>query len=328
MTEHSAGNESAIALLDFEEGIGKMEAAIRLLRESDEQNTADILDKISALEKDKQKKLKKIYEELSDWQVCQVARHAARPQALDYINTLTTDFMELHGDRLYADDRSIICGFARFADKPVMVIGNQKGGGTKERIERNFGMAGPEGYRKVMRVMDLAEKFNLPLISFVDTPGAYPGIGAEERGQSGAIGACLLRSAQLRTPYIVVVVGEGGSGGALAVSVGDYIAMLQYSMYSVISPEGCASILWKDSARMMDAAALLSLTAAKLKKRGLVDDIIHEPAGGAHRYPQDVMENVRTAVDKALNRLSRLDMDKLLELRYERWRGYGKYKEG
>lgn len=316
----------ATSLLDFEEGISKMEEAIRLLRES-ENNTADILSKIGALEKEKVKKLRQLYSNLSDWQTCLVARHPARPQTPDYIDALMTDFMELHGDRLYADDRSIICGFARFGGKPVMVLGHQKGSGTKERLERNFGMAGPEGYRKVQRVMDLAEKFSLPLVSFIDTPGAYPGIGAEERGQSGAIGACLMRSAQLRTPFAVVVVGEGGSGGALAMSVGDYIAMLQHSVYSVISPEGCASILWKDGTRMADAAALLGLTAEKLKKRGLIDEIIEEPPGGAHRYRQDVMENVRTALTKALARLERMDIDKLMRQRHERWRNYGQFKE-
>ena len=318
---------SAPALLDFEEDIGKMETAIQLLRDSDSGKGADILSKIAALEKEKDKQLRQIYNNLTDWQICLVARHAERPQALDYINALLDDFMEIHGDRLYSDDAAVICGFARFAGRAVLVMGNQKGGSTDERIERNFGMSHPEGYRKVLRVMDLAEKFGLPVISFVDTPGAYPGIGAEERLQSGAIGRCLLRSAELRAPYIVVVIGEGGSGGALAMSVGDHIAMLEYAIYSVISPEGCSSILWKDSGRMADAAALLGLTAPKLKKLGLIDEVIDEPPGGAHRYPNAVMEETRKAVSRALQRLDRLDIDNLLQQRSERWREYGKYKE-
>lgn len=314
-------------LLDFEEDIGKMETAIRLLRESDESGAADILKKISELEKDKTRRIKKIYDNLSAWQICQVARHPERPQTSDYISALMDDFTQLHGDRLYADDEAIICGLARFGDHAVMVMGNQKGDSTDERIRRNFGMSGPEGYRKVLRVMKLAEKFNLPLISFVDTPGAYPGIGAEERGQAGAIGECLMYSAGLRSPYIVVVIGEGGSGGALAMSAGDHIAMLQYSVYSVISPEGGASILWKDGSRMAEAAELLGLTAAKLKKLGLIDEIIAEPFGGAHRAPAEAIENVRAGIEKALQRLQRLDADKLLQVRSERWRHYGQYKE-
>lgn len=318
----------AVPLLDFEEDVGKMEAAIELLRESDQSDAVDILSKVGILEKEKEKKLKKLYSELSDWQICLVARHAARPQTRDYVSALIDDFIELHGDRLYADDRAVICGLGRFEDQPVMVLGHQKGGDTKERIACNFGMSNPEGYRKVLRMMELADKFSIPLVSFIDTPGAYPGIGAEERGQSEAIGRCLLRSARLRAPFVVVVIGEGGSGGALAMSAGDHIAMLQYSIYSVISPEGGASILWKDATRMADAAALLGLTAPRLKKLGLVDEIIAEPAGGAHRYREEVVENVRLSIRKALQRLGRLDSDSLLEARQERWRAYGRFKEG
>lgn len=318
---------SAISLLDFESDIGKMEAAIELLRESDNDNTSDTLKQINALEKDKVSKLKHLYKNLSDWQVCQVARHAARPQALDYINALTEDFMELRGDRLYADDRAIICGIARFNDTPVMLIGNQKGTDTDGRVEHNFGMSGPEGYRKVLRAMEMAEKFNLPIISLVDTPGAYPGIGAEERGQSGAIGTCLLRSASLRTPFIVVVIGEGGSGGALAMSVGDHIAIMQYSVYSVISPEGGASILWKDGSRMEEAATLLGITSIKLKKLGLVDEIIPEPIGGAHRYHKEAIDSVKTSITTAMQRLLRLETNVLLDKRQTRWRTFGQWKE-
>lgn len=319
---------SAPQLLEFEQDVGKMEDAIVLLRESDQDNATDLLDKVHALEAEKNKKLKQIYQNLDEWQICLVARHPSRPQTLDYINALTTDFMELHGDRLYADDRAIVTGLARFNDSPVAVIGHQKGTGTEERIERNFGMAGPEGYRKLLRVMALANKFTLPILSFIDTPGAYPGIGAEERGQSSAIGTCLYESIKLRVPFIVIVIGEGGSGGALAMSVGDHLAMLQYSVYSVISPEGCASILWKDGSRMAEAASLLGLTAPKLKKLGLIDDIIPEPTGGAHRNPAQTIASVGANITQALQKLQSLSPDKLIETRHKRWRNHGKFREG
>ena len=314
-------------LLDFESELEAIEAEIEALRYSEEKDGDDIISRIAAAEKKREAGLKRIYKNINDWQICQVARHPQRPQTTDYIGALMTDFVELRGDRLHADDNAIISGLARFDGVPVVVFGHRKGSNTEEKVHHNFGMSGPEGYRKVIRMMDLADKFGLPLISFIDTPGAYPGIGAEERGQSGAIGACLRRSAELRVPYLVVVIGEGGSGGALAMAVGDYVAMMEYAIYSVISPEGCASILWKDASRTADAAAILGLTSAKLKKLKMIDEIIAEPAGGAHRYPTDALTAARTALSGALQRLSRLEENKLLDLRHQRWRNYGVFKE-
>lgn len=314
-----------LQLLDFETELETLEAGIADLRRSE--GGDDLLQQIAAMEKKRDKELKRMYGKLNDWQICQVARHPARPHAEDYIAALTEDFMELSGDRLYADDNAVVAGLARFDEKPIAVIGHRKGRGTQGRLDANFGMPGPEGYRKVLRIMELAEKFHLPLLSFVDTPGAYPGIGAEERGQAGAIGACLRRAAGLRTPLLALVIGEGGSGGALAMAVGDYVGMMEYAIYSVISPEGCASILWKDSSRMADAAGLLGLTAAKLKKLNLIDEIVAEPSGGAHRLPPDAFAAARTALSAALSRLSRLSEDKLTETRAARLRNYGAYKE-
>ena len=314
-------------LLEFESAVAPIEEEIVALRADETADEKTALEKLQTLEKRHTAEIKKIYKKLSDWQVCQVARHPARPQTLEYIRGLCENFVELRGDRGFADDPAIVSGFATFNGRPVAVIGQQKGHSTDERIKRNFGMANPEGYRKVLRMMNLAEKFRLPLLTFVDTPGAYPGIGAEERGQSGAIGACLQRAAVLRTPIVVMVIGEGGSGGALAVAVGDYVGMLRYAVYSVISPEGCASILWKDASRMADAAELLGLTALKLKKLRLIDEVIEEPPGGAHRQPQKVVAMVGEALADALARLEDMEIGALLEERRRRWRAYGKYSE-
>ena len=314
-------------LLDFETDLETVEAEIAELRRSDDVSADGIIKRLASLQKERDKQLRQIYKQLSDWQICQVARHPNRPQTHDYIRVLITDFVEMAGDRLYSEDRAIIAGIGHFGGTAVAVCGHQKGSDTNDRLQNNFGMPHPEGYRKVLRIMDLADKFGLPLISFVDTPGAYPGIGAEERGQSSAIGECLRRSAGLRIPFITFIIGEGGSGGALAMASGDHTAMLQYSIYSVISPEGCASILWKDSSRMKDAAENLSLTAAKLKKLALIDEIVNEPPGGAHRSPESVMESVRTSLQQALTRLSSFDEEKLVENRYQRWRHYGRFKE-
>ncbi|MFA6041840.1 MAG: acetyl-CoA carboxylase carboxyltransferase subunit alpha, partial [Methylophilus sp.] len=266
------------------------------------------------------------YRKLTAWQISQVARHPQRPYTLDYIEALFTDFEELHGDRAYADDPAIVGGLARFEGIPVMVIGQQKGRDVKERQYRNFGMPRPEGYRKALRLFRLAEKFNLPIITLIDTPGAYPGIGAEERGQSEAIARNLYVMAELKTPIVGIVIGEGGSGGALALGVVDKLMMLQHSIYSVISPEGCASILWKSAAKAPEAAETLGITADKLKGLGLIDEIIAEPLGGAHREHEQVMENVRAAIKTSLEDLQSKAVDKLLATRYDRLMSYGKFK--
>ena len=315
-------------LLSFENEISPIEDEIHNLRHSAEMaSEKDVLQRVRELEKQRTAAIKKIYAELDDWQICQVARHPARPQTMDYIRDLCDDFMEMRGDRNFADDPAIVAGVASFSGRAIAIIGQQKGHSTDERLARNFGMAGPEGYRKALRLMELAEKFRLPVLTLVDTPGAYPGVGAEERGQSGAIGMCLQRAATLRTPIVATIIGEGGSGGALALAVGDYVGMLRYSVYSVISPEGCASILWKDSTRMADAAAILGLTSKRLKKLRLIDEIIEEPIGGAHRDPEKSAELVRNALESALERLDTMTMEDLLAARYRRWRGYGKYTE-
>lgn len=314
-------------LLEFESAVAPIEEEIAALRSDEAADEKTVLERLQVLEKQHAAEVKKIYKKLSDWQVCQVARHPARPQTLDYIHGLCEKFVELRGDRSFADDSAMVTGLATINGRPVAIIGQQKGHSTDERLKRNFGMANPEGYRKALRIMELAEKFRLPLLTFIDTPGAYPGIGAEERGQSGAIGACLRRAAALQTPIIVMVIGEGGSGGALAVAVGDYVGMLRYAVYSVISPEGCASILWKDASRMADAAELLGLTALKLKKLHLIDEVVEEPPGGAHRQPQKAVAAVGDALEGALARLEYMEIDALLEERRRRWRGYGKYSE-
>jgi acetyl-CoA carboxylase carboxyl transferase subunit alpha len=313
--------------LEFEQPIAELETKIEELRYVQDDAAADISDEIQRLTKRSQSLTKDIYGKLTPWQVAQVARHPQRPYTLDYIQALFTHFEELHGDRSYADDPSIVGGLARFANEPCMVIGHQKGRDTKEKILRNFGMPKPEGYRKALRLMHLAEKFQLPVFTFIDTPGAYPGIDAEERGQSEAIGRNLFEMARLRTPIVVTVIGEGGSGGALAIAVGDLILMLQYATYSVISPEGCASILWRSAEMAPDAAEALGITASRLKTLGLVDKIVPEPLGGAHRDPQATGQSLRKALAEALKTLREKKPKELVEERLERLMGYGKFKE-
>lgn len=313
--------------LDFELPIAELESKIEELRFVQDDSALDISDEIGTLQKKSQTLTKEIYGKLSPWQISQVARHPQRPYTMDYIQNLFTDFEELHGDRTFADDPSIIGGLARFGGQSVMLIGHQKGRDTKEKIYRNFGMPRPEGYRKAMRLMNLAEKFSIPVLTFVDTPGAYPGVGAEERGQSEAIGRNLYAMSSLRVPIIVTVIGEGGSGGALALAVGDNIIMLQYSIYSVISPEGCASILWKSAEKAPEAADSLGITANRLKTLGLVDKIVHEPLGGAHRDPSAMMQTMRRALQEALSDVQAQPLDNLLEVRFQRLMAYGKFKE-
>ncbi|MCD8339196.1 MAG: acetyl-CoA carboxylase carboxyltransferase subunit alpha [Burkholderiales bacterium] len=315
-----------ITYLDFEKPVAQLEEQIQELQKvSADQKDLNIQSEINKLTRKKTKLLKEIYSKLTPWNVSLVARHPLRPYTLDYINNIFTDFHELHGDRAYADDLSIIGGLARFNGNPVMVIGHQKGRDTKERTYRNFGMSRPEGYRKALRLMKLAEKFGIPIMTFVDTPGAYPGIGAEERGQSEAIGHNLYEMSLLRTPIITTIIGEGGSGGALAVAVCDYLIMLQFSTYSVISPEGCASILWKSASKAEDAAQALNLTADKLQALGIVDKIVTEPVGGAHRDPAAVYTALKRALNEAYRQLKKLSIDDLLAARHQRLMGFGKY---
>ena len=313
--------------LDFEQPIAELEQRIEELRFVQDDSAVDISEEIGRLTKKSQSLTKEIYGKLNPWQVAQVARHAQRPYTLDYIGMLFTHFEELHGDRAFADDASIVGGLARFNGEACMVIGHQKGRDTKEKILRNFGMPKPEGYRKALRLMQLAEKFRLPVFTFVDTPGAYPGIDAEERGQSEAIGRNLYVMASLKTPIIVTVIGEGGSGGALAIAVGDIVLMLQYATYSVISPEGCASILWRSAERAPDAAEALGITAGRLKTLGLIDKIVSEPLGGAHRDPQATGQTLKKALTEALKQVQGKKPKELVEERLERLMGHGKYKE-
>lgn len=313
--------------LDFEQPIAELEAKIEELSEVQGDATLDISEEIERLRKKGLALTKEIYSKLNAWQISQVARHPQRPYTLDYIQHLMTDFQELHGDRAYADDQAIVGGIARFEGEPVMVIGHQKGRDTKEKILRNFGMPRPEGYRKALRLMRLAEKFRLPVLTFIDTPGAYPGIGAEERGQSEAIARNLYVMAELKTPILCTVIGEGGSGGALAIGVGDVVMMLQYATYSVISPEGCASILWKSADKAPLAAESLGITAGRLKSLGLIDRVVNEPLGGAHRDPEAMMGNLRSALIESLRQLRERPLNALLNDRYARLMGYGKFKE-
>ena len=313
--------------LDFEQPIAELEQRIEELRFVQDDSAVDISEEIQRLTKKSQALTKEIYAKLTPWQVAQVARHPQRPYTLDYVGTLFTAFEELHGDRMFADDASIVGGLARFDGVPCMVLGHQKGRDTKEKIARNFGMPKPEGYRKALRLMKLAQKFGLPLFTFVDTPGAYPGIDAEERGQSEAIGRNLYAMASLRIPVIVSIIGEGGSGGALAIAVGDVTIMLQYATYSVISPEGCASILWKSADMAPEAAETLGITANRLKTLGLVDKVVPEPLGGAHRDPQAAAQALRKALAEALRQLRGKKPKELVEERLERLMSYGKFKE-
>ena len=313
--------------LDFEQPIAELESKIEELRFVQSESAVDISDEIGRLDKKSQQLAKDIYASLSPWQVTQIARHPQRPYTLDYVNEMFTDWQELHGDRHYADDASIVGGLARFNGQACMVVGQQKGRDTKERGLRNFGMSRPEGYRKALRLMKMAEKFGLPVFTFVDTPGAYPGLGAEERGQSEAIGRNIFEMCQLEVPIIVTIIGEGGSGGALAISVGDQVLMLQFSVYSVISPEGCASILWKTSERASDAAEALGITAHRLKALGLIDKVVNEPVGGAHRDPKQMASQLKRALVDALRQVADLKPKDLLQRRYERLQSYGRYSD-
>ena len=316
-----------ISFLDFEQQIADLEGKIETLRFAQDDSAVDISEEIARLEKKGQILTKEIYAKLLPWQIAQVARHPQRPHTLDYLDLVFTDFEELHGDRAFADDHAIVGGLARFNGQPVMVIGHQKGNDTKEKLYRNFGMPRPEGYRKALRLMRLAEKFGLPVMTFIDTPGAYPGIDAEERGQSEAIGRNLYVMAELKVPVIVTVIGEGGSGGALAIGIGDVVQMLQYSTYSVISPEGCASILWKNAGRAKDAAEALGLTAPRLKELGLIDKIVREPTGGAHRNPRSMAIRLKAVLINQLDELRALPVDTLLEQRYAKLRKYGTWQD-
>jgi acetyl-CoA carboxylase carboxyl transferase subunit alpha len=313
--------------LDFEQPVAELEGKIEQLRYVQDDSALDISEEIGRLQQKSQALTKEIYAKLTPWQISQVSRHPQRPYTLDYIQALFTDFEELHGDRVYADDPAIVGGLARFNGLSVMVIGHQKGRDTKERQYRNFGMPRPEGYRKALRLMKLAEKFGIPIITFIDTPGAYPGVGAEERGQSEAIGHNLYVMAELHTPIVCTIIGEGGSGGALAIAVGDAMLMLQYATYSVISPEGCASILWKSAEKAADAAETLGITATRLKTLGLVDKIVGEPLGGAHRDYPATMQTMKKALQEALKHVQSLPMNELLQTRFNRLMGYGKFKE-
>ncbi len=313
--------------LEFEQPIADLEGKIDELRYVQSESAVDISDEINRLSQKSQQLARDIYSNLTPWQVTQIARHPQRPYTLDYVKEAFTDFQELHGDRHYADDLSIVGGLARFNGQACMVVGHQKGRDTKERTLRNFGMARPEGYRKALRLMKLAEKFGLPVFTFIDTPGAYPGIGAEERGQSEAIGRNIFEMAQLEVPIIGTIIGEGGSGGALALGVCDQMLMLQFSVYSVISPEGCASILWKTAERAADAAEALGITAHRLKALGVIDKIINEPVGGAHRDTAWMAAQLKRALADALRQTADLKPKELLQRRYERLRAYGRYTD-
>ena len=317
-----------LKFLDFEQPIAELEAKIDELKFVGDDSELNISEEIARLRGKSESLTRDIFSGLSSWQIAQLARHPQRPYMLDYIQRCFTDFQELHGDRMYADDPSLVGGTARLEGQPVVVLGHQKGRDTKERVRRNYGMASPEGYRKALRLMRMAEKFQLPLLTLIDTPGAYPGMGAEERGQSEAIAHNLLVMSGLRTPIVSLVIGEGGSGGALAIGVADRVLMLQYGIYSVISPEGCASILWKSSEKAEAAAEAMGITAERLLKLGLVDEVIAEPLGGAHRDPQAMAEAIKNSLLNALNELQSMPAGNLVEQRRRRLADYGVYKEG
>lgn len=313
--------------LDFEQPIAELVAKIEELRYVADDSEVNISDEIERLQAKSQKLTESIFSSLNSWQTVQMARHPQRPYTLDYVEHIFTDFEELHGDRHFADDAAIVGGMARFGGQPVMIIGQQKGRDTTEKVRRNFGMPKPEGYRKALRLMQLAERFRLPIFTFIDTPGAYPGIGAEERGQSEAIARNLFEMSTLNVPIITTVIGEGGSGGALAIGVSDCVAMLQYSVYSVISPEGCASILWKDATRAAEAADAMGMTAPRLLELGLIEEIIPEPLGGAHRDLNQHMQTVKNSLHKSLDRLQTYSLDDLLAKRQQRLMSMGAYHE-
>ena len=316
-----------LKFLDFEQPIAELEAKIDELRYVGDDSEININDEVTRL-KDKSESLtKSIFAKLTPWQVARVARHESRPYTQDYLDLISPDFQELHGDRMYADDPAIIGGVGRIDGRAVMFIGHQKGRDTKERVRRNYGMPKPEGYRKAQRLMRMAEKFSMPIVTFIDTPGAYPGVGAEERGQSEAIASSLYLMAGLKTPILSIVIGEGGSGGALAIGVGDRLLMLQYSIYSVISPEGCASILWKSPDKAEAAAEAMRITAQNLSDYGLVDQVLPEPLGGAHRKPKEMAEVIRNAILSNLDELTQLSTEQLLEQRQRRLASFGQFKE-
>ena len=313
--------------LDFEQPIAELEAKIEELRYVGDDSEININEEVARLKAKSESLTKSIFAKLSPWQIARVARHESRPYTLDYLGTIVPDFQELHGDRMYADDPAIVGGIGRLNGRACMFIGHQKGRDTKERVRRNYGMPKPEGYRKAQRLMRMAEKFSLPVITLIDTPGAYPGVGAEERGQSEAIAYSLYLMAGLKTPIISVVIGEGGSGGALAIGVADRLLMLQYAVYSVISPEGCASILWKSAEKAEDAAEAMRITASSLNEFGLVDEVLQEPLGGAHRNPAEAAEVIRNALLKHLEELESLSTEQLLEERRRRLASFGQFKE-
>ena len=317
-----------LKFLDFEQPIAELEARIDALRFVGDDSQLNIGEEIVRLKNKSETLTRSIFANLSAWQIAQLARHPQRPYTLDYIERCFADFQELHGDRMYADDHSLIGGLARLEGEPVVIIGHQKGRDTKERVWRNYGMARPEGYRKALRLMRLAEKFDLPIVTLIDTPGAYPGVGAEERGQSEAIARNLFVMSRLQVPIVALVIGEGGSGGALAIGVGDRVLMLQYSIYSVISPEGCVSILWKSAEKAELAAEAMGITAERLLKLKLIDDVVQEPLGGAHRDPQAMAESVKNALLHALEEVKALPVDSLLAERRQRLAGYGVFREG
>ncbi len=313
--------------LDFEQPIAELEAKIEELRYVGDDSEININEEVARLKAKSESLTKSIFAKLSPWQIARVARHESRPYTLDYLQIIAPDFQELHGDRMYADDPAVIGGVGRIDGRACVIIGHQKGRDTKERVRRNYGMPKPEGYRKAQRLMRMAEKFGLPVVTFIDTPGAYPGVGAEERGQSEAIAYSLYLMAGLKTPIISVVIGEGGSGGALAIGVADRLLMLQYSIYSVISPEGCASILWKSAEKAEDAAEAMRITAPSLAEFGLVDEVLEEPLGGAHRNPGEAAEVIRNAILKSLDELDQLSTEQLLEERQRRLASFGQFKE-
>ena len=316
-----------LKFLDFEQPIAELEAILQELRNVESDNNINISDALKQLEDRCGALTESIFSNLSDWQISQLSRHPGRPYTLDYIEHIFTDFHELHGDRTYADDPAIVCGMARLDGQPVMVIGHQKGRDTKQKIYRNFGMPRPEGYRKALRIMKMAERFRLPIICLIDTPGAYPGIGAEERGQSEAIARNLFEMSRLKTPVICIVTGEGGSGGALAIGVGDRLIMLEYSTYSVISPEGCAAILWKSPDKAQLAAEAMGITSDRIRELGLLDEVVREPLGGAHRNCQLIAANLKDALIRHLTDLQQRTIDDLLAIRYQRLMGFGAFVE-
>jgi acetyl-CoA carboxylase carboxyl transferase subunit alpha len=316
-----------LKFLDFEQPIAELEAKIEELRFVGDDSEVNINEEVTRLKKKSETLTKSIFAKLSAWQIAQVARHPMRPYTQDYLSLIAPDFQELHGDRMFADDPAVVGGVGRVDGRAIMFIGHQKGRDTKERVRRNYGMPKPEGYRKAQRLMRLAEKFSLPVVTFIDTPGAYPGIGAEERGQSQAIAFSLYLMAGLKTPIVSIVIGEGGSGGALAIGVGDRLLMLQYGIYSVISPEGCASILWKSADKAQDAAEAMRITASSLSEFGLVDEVLTEPLGGAHRNPEAMADVIRNAILEHLQELEQLPVADLVEKRQQRLSGFGQFKE-